>query len=359
MMRCFLCCLFALVLANSSPRTASAQASEPSASEVERARELYREGLKQFDAKRYDRAARAFRDSYQLRPHADTLYNLGAAEFRNGELAPAARHLAAYLREPTPTPPKDRDVAQKYLTQAEAKVGRLKLELNVDGARIQIDGENAGDSPLSYTWHVDPGNHSVSAERDGYERASVTATVGAGAVETVRVTLAASQSTLPGAGLGTNPPPSNGGGNSGDNPSGKHPPNGDSGVSPKTIALISGAALTAVSLGVGIGFQLRASSAQSDADDLAKKARAELNGNCPSGSATPTCSELESALDRRDESQTIRNVGFVAAGTFAVATVATYLLWPEPKKEAGKRRALSPSATLGPNSAALSLSGTF
>ncbi len=129
-------------------------------------------------------------------------------------------------------------------------------------------------------------------------------------------------------------------------------------MSGKTVALIAGGALTAVGLGVGIGFTVAKSGAQDDADKLREDSIAQVGKNgCATQPDTQVCTDLRNANDKVDKDGTLATVGFISAGVFAAGTVATYFLWPEESKAEGKAVRLVPQ--LGPGHAGLLLNGRF
>lgn len=105
----------------------------------------------------------------------------------------------------------------------------------------------------------------------------------------------------------------------------------------KVPVLIGEAALTAVALGVGVGFTFRADQASSEAD----RALAEIGARAPEAqcaSADPSvraaCTQLVDFKQREQSARSVATAGFVSAGAGAVLFVATWLLWPEETHDA-------------------------
>jgi hypothetical protein len=98
------------------------------------------------------------------------------------------------------------ELAPGELTRATAELARrvllrralgpralLQVESRPTGARVLVDGKLAGLTPFEQAW--DPGTHSVSVEREGYEPAHADAPLASGAVHHVRVELRAARAT--------------------------------------------------------------------------------------------------------------------------------------------------------------------
>jgi hypothetical protein len=105
----------------------------------------------------------------------------------------------------------------------------------------------------------------------------------------------------------------------------------------RTVVLIGEASLTAVALGVGIGFWASSRKASDDADSLTRKLQA-AGGSCGGmvpANFTAACSALSDARDRQRNHEKVAIAGFIGAGVGAAATVTTFLLWkPSPSSTA-------------------------
>jgi hypothetical protein len=309
---------------------------------VTKARQLYQQGVTAFDAGKYDESERLLRESYQTHPHPVTLRNLAATLERLERRADACNELARLVRvHPSAD---ERTNAERTLENLSERVGRIQIEISINGADIKVDDKWAGVSPLPI-WYVEPGDHTVTASKTGFKDASATVAVAANTAESMSLTLQPTATpAMPGAGLAT--------GNGNEDPVVN---GGDSGIKPKTIALIAGASLTAIGLGVGIGFLLDSSSAESEAEDLREQAILDVGPGGCAGSSAPVCTDLKDANDRADSSRTVSTVGFIGAGVSAAATVAIYFLWPDEKSQ----RAVRVTPSVAERSAGLSILGQF
>lgn len=285
------------------------------------ARRRFQEGMAASNAGDYERARAAYLQTYALNQSPEVLRNLGVAEVRSGHLVSGARRLSAYLRgAPAKNEqPDQREFARELLAQAEARVGRLKVDVDPAGAEVLLDGEVIGKAPLTEHIYVEPGSHEVTARKDGFVSSSSMVNAAVGQLVPIAMTLAASSAsghtsspapytaTLP----TTNP---------------VRPRSSNA----RSIVLIAGAGATALSAGLGTYFAIRAAGADDDAEGYSRTITTDFGPTgCSSaaGAASSACKDLHSALDTRDDSNSVASVAFITAGVLGAATVATYFLW--------------------------------
>ena len=150
------------------------------------------------DAGNNEAARIAFQQAYTLKPHASVLRNLGQVELRTGHFLDAARHLSMFLRDTTFGTPADRESAQQSLAEAEGKVGKIVLEVEVEGAEASLDGELIGRAPFgSDPFYAEPGARKLQVKKDGYADYEQTLALDAGRTAHVRVTLRRSDGVQP------------------------------------------------------------------------------------------------------------------------------------------------------------------
>jgi hypothetical protein len=106
--------------------------------------------------------------AWAIKKTADIAGNLGSVELELKEYDRAANHLSYCDRHlPVSTPAEERDRLRTQLAEAKKYVGVLALDVHPDGVEIDIDGDNAGRSPLEGPVFVNPGAHKIVAKRDG------------------------------------------------------------------------------------------------------------------------------------------------------------------------------------------------
>lgn len=300
----------------------------------DRADQLFREGRQAYIRGDFKTAASDQAAAWKLRKSFDIAANLGQAELKLKQYRDAAEHLRYALDHfPASLNARAKDRLTRTFDAARAQVAELTLQVTPSGAQISVDKQPAGAAPLSEPVYLEPGMHEVRAELQGYTAEQRAFAVRAGESQAVTLALKPAPAAAPSKAAPA-PPPAAAPKPAPDTPP---PAAGEGhGIAPRTIALITGAGLTAVSLGVGIGFAVDSSSASSDASSLRAQAISEVGKNgCATDPSAPVCASLRDANDHAGRSRTIATLGFVGAGVFAAATVATFFLWhPRAKHEA-------------------------
>jgi hypothetical protein len=141
---------------------------------IKAARARFSEGVEFFDKGQYENARAAFLQAYALRKHPSVLINLAQSCLRSGHALEAARYFEQYLRESSSLTAAQRGDAERGLSEARSKLGRLEISA-AEGAEIFVDGEHVGTAPLADPLNVEPGVHVVKANAE-----SRSAVVGAG-----------------------------------------------------------------------------------------------------------------------------------------------------------------------------------
>ncbi|UQA56130.1 PEGA domain-containing protein [Polyangium aurulentum] len=162
-------CVTALFLSLTAPALlatplAHAQGADPV---TEVARQRYEDGVKAFDAGRFEDARTAFLQAYALKRHPAVLLNLGQSELRSNHPEDAGMHLQQFLREMPSASPEQKAAAEKGIADAKKKTGFVVVLVDANGADVQIDGASVGKSPLLNVVFVKPGPHVVTATYGG------------------------------------------------------------------------------------------------------------------------------------------------------------------------------------------------
>jgi hypothetical protein len=338
---------------------------EPTSESIRMAKKRFAEGVAAADAGNYEAARVAFQQAYALKPHPSVLHNLGQSELKTGHYLEAARHLATFLRDTSFGAPSERELAKKALSQAEAKLSKLVVEVDIDGAEITVDGVPAGRSPMGPDpAYVEPGDRVVRVQKEAYPTFEQHQMFEAGRTAQLKVALRAGEALpTPAASVSrvntsdvVSPWSDTAPGDLGPPPRGLAPAPDPGGSSERTIVLVSGAGLTTVALALGVVFTLRGSAANGDASDQKASIDAMGGPNACSGpgASSPGCTHLADTLDTRNRANSVAKVSFVAAGVLGAATVVTYFLWP---RRSGTELSLAPQ--VAPGALGLWATGTF
>lgn len=142
------------------------------------AKALFREATRLVSEGDYPGAVEMFRTAYQRFPNPKILWNLSVVLGRMGRNAEAADVYAELIRNPRSEEPKKVE-AEKLLAALDAQVGKVRIEVEPPGGRVVLDGREIG-TGTSFTVRVDPGSHTIVAERVGSPPAAATLDVLAG-----------------------------------------------------------------------------------------------------------------------------------------------------------------------------------
>ncbi|MEZ4222331.1 MAG: PEGA domain-containing protein [Polyangiaceae bacterium] len=307
--------------------TPAAQAGDTSAADA-----LFQKGNQAYKAKKWKEAYEAYLGAYEIRKDFKTAANLGDVALTLGKHREAAEYLSDALSKLPPEEASKKGALEARLSQAKKEVGTLKIIVSVEGAQVSCNERDVGKTPIEKEVFVEPGATNVVVKAEGHKEARRTVALARGEMKEVEITLEVDS----GAGVVTPPPDSGHHGTGNGKPHTPPPDDGNGahvssdGMSTKTIVVIGGAALTAIGLGVGIGFLVDANGADDDAKSQLKDMEAQLGPNgCAANADAAICSDIIDSLEHRDSSRKISTAGFIGAGVFGVGTLAAFLLWPE------------------------------
>lgn len=319
----------------------------PSEAMSDKARKLYMEGVAASEKGRWADAYASFVAAWALQKHYTIAGGMGTCELMLQRYVDAAKHLAIYVREiekDATATAEERAAALKTYAQARAKVGAVKLYVDVENAEVAVGQEVVGTAPLLDPVFLEPGAHTITVRRQGYEPASVAVELKAGQetersveLKSARVSEGPQQETRPGT-------PWQGS------------VVGDRDPGPNKTLLIAGGAVAGVGVIAGTVFAILSAGKASDAEGLRDNVRADnvLKGRCPSTESPAVCAELSDTVDLQ---YTFINV---AIGSFIVgaAGVGTAIYALVDRPSAPDRR-VQVAPLVGSGVTGLSLSGRF
>lgn len=294
---------------------AGAIASSEEQIEAEKARLLYKEGVREAGEGQWEVARQLFLKAFRLRPHFQIAFNLGQSELKVGEYIGAAEHLSFFLREAQGVAEVERRTAREMRALATREVATLVISTNWEGAEVLVDGVLVGKTPLGREVFVAPGRRVIRARLDGFSRVTEVRTVTAG--DSFQVPLLLIQVSMPVAKPREAPP--EGGAN-------------------KAI-LLTGIIAGAVAAGSGVGFTLAANS---------KRAERDKAENSCAASDQPQCPQYNAIERTRSNFTIVAVTSYVAAGILGVGTLIYGLqeASPEPTGVARASRVNKVSATV-------------
>jgi tetratricopeptide (TPR) repeat protein len=320
--------VLSLAVAGSAAATSEVHAQPRDARQ--RAEAPYKEGVDLAKAGKAEAALAKFEAAYSLSPTGMAVQQIARMEQILGRHALALQHFREALRDPNLTTEARRD-AEKAVEELKTRVGVITLDVPA-GATTTIDGNEV--DPRSSV-EVVPGLHVVKVRLAG-ESKSVDVTSPAGAVTPVKVR------------FGEDPPKPAVGSASGTS---------DPALSPAPVATeappgswttgrIAGAAFAGTgiaALGLGVIFQLGASSAADDAANIRGELPEPRESACNDPRNRERCADLRSKVDDQHSSEDLRT-GFLVAGATLVVGGAVLFLMSVPKREPSRGARLVPLA---------------
>lgn len=149
----------------------------------------YQRGISLYKEGNYSAALTEFRAAYEAVPTWGVLFNLGLCQRRLFQYGAAIRSFERYLAEGGKQVPADRRAAvDDELQQIRALTAPIAIIVKGPaGAKVLIDGEAAGVTPLTELVLLGPGKHLVRAEREGYAPAEKSLEVVSGQAQAVEL----------------------------------------------------------------------------------------------------------------------------------------------------------------------------
>jgi hypothetical protein len=136
------------------------------ADDEEDARVHFEQGVALYESGDFEQAAIAFARAYELKPSYKLLFNIGQAEAELKHYARALEAFTRYLAEGGDAVPPERGTEVKSeIKRLNALVGMIEIVSQVEGAKIKIDNESKGETPLTGPIFVDIGKHEVVVKK--------------------------------------------------------------------------------------------------------------------------------------------------------------------------------------------------
>lgn len=300
--------LAAALLGVPAPRVARAEATPNDGApgvENEKALQTFKEGIAAFDRRDFEAARVAFLQTFALKPTAPVVRrNLGLAEIYSGHYLDGARRLGRVIHMTDEGTSVDRARMVESLKKAEAHLERVTVEVNVEGAEIQIGDVDLGASPLPFAWYLEPGAYDVRVSKPGFTTFTEARLARAGSAQHLRVHLSplgALEEPLPAAALPEVAP--------------QPAPELERRASP--WLLLAGSALTAGGLVTGLTLSLLAADNADKVDSL----QASLGETSCRGSTSSTCLDLADAAVAHDQQVRWATVSFAVGAAAGLSTI--------------------------------------
>lgn len=298
----------------SLPPVARAQpaADAPLDLENEKALQTFKEGIAAFDRRDFEAARVAFLQTFALKPSAPVVRrNLGLAEIYSGHYLEGARRLGRVIHTTDEGTSVDRARMVESLKKAEAHLEQVTVEVNVEGAEIEIGDVDLGVSPLPFAWYLEPGAYDVRVSKPGFATYTETRLARAGNAQHLRINL------KPIAALEAPPPAVTA------VSSAELPPRDidDGGLNPWVV--VAGGTLTAAGLVTGLTLSMLAAD---NADKVQRIGDSLPGGSCRLPLTAEACGELNDAAAAHDRQVRWATVSYALGAAAGVSTLLYVLL---------------------------------
>jgi|GEM_PF-3734460 len=155
----------------------------------EEAKLHYKQAVTLFQEGNYNAALAEFKKSYELKPNWKIKISIGICYFNLNKFVDAQKTLLEYLEEGGEQVPQDKKAqANDLLSQISKLVAEMKIEANIDGARVLLNGKDIGKTPIK-PFVVEAGLYKISIIADGYQTYEKEVTVAGGESKSLDVTL--------------------------------------------------------------------------------------------------------------------------------------------------------------------------
>jgi hypothetical protein len=140
-------------------------ANEPDAEQKGAASAHLKHGAELIDAEDLAGALAEFEAAYRLVPSPNILHNFGIVYQGLGRKAAALDAFERFLAQALRAPPAAREHASKAVQTLHQEVAELRVETDLAGATIFVDGRNVGQTPQAKPIYLDAGPHHLSVEK--------------------------------------------------------------------------------------------------------------------------------------------------------------------------------------------------
>jgi PEGA domain len=175
---------------------ASAQRTAPADVARAEAHDRFDRGLALFDKGDNAGALVEFQRAYQLVENVVVLFNIGLVFARMGRAVEATEALDNVLGQPGTLSPERLALARRVRDEQALRIAAVAIAANITGARIEVDGIDAGTTPLVRPLRILSGTHVISAEAAGFLPERKAIAIAGGDVQEVRFNLVAAQGRL-------------------------------------------------------------------------------------------------------------------------------------------------------------------
>jgi tetratricopeptide (TPR) repeat protein len=138
---------------------------------------------------KYEKALEEFKEAYRLMPLPEVTYNMAQCYERLGQLDQAITSYEKYIEEKPDA--KDLQAVKEKIASLRERLEKtgLLVAVSEDGAKVFVDDQDIGTSPIDGLIKVPPGSHELRIEKEGFQKFTMKFSVAAGLSQSTTVTL--------------------------------------------------------------------------------------------------------------------------------------------------------------------------
>lgn len=156
----------------------------------EEAGKHFEKGVELFNNEDFSAALIEFEAAYDAHPHFAVRYNIAMCFYKLKEYGSAVHQIQRYLAEGGEEVPKKKKVeVEKILEDLQSLVASVKINCNVEGAEVYVNGEYRDKVPMFFPIQLDVGKYEIEIRAEGYEPYKHTVKLPGRAAETIDVEL--------------------------------------------------------------------------------------------------------------------------------------------------------------------------
>ena len=188
--------VFAGIGANALPARAAPEPASASDRAAKNASERFQRGVALYREGSFDAALAEFERAYDMSPNYRVLYNIGQVQVQREDYVEAVVAFRRYLDEGAAELTSQRhSEVDEEISRLQGRIATLRVECNVDGAELVIDGASVGTLPMAGI-SVNAGVRRVVVRKNGFLPHESRVTLAGGERTELKITLEAQTSEV-------------------------------------------------------------------------------------------------------------------------------------------------------------------
>ena len=151
---------------------------------------------------KYEKALEEFKEAYRLMPLAEMIYNMAQCYERLGDLETSIAEYKKYIEEKPDA--KDLQAIRDKIESLKDRLAKtgIVIKISEEGATVFVDGSEVATSPVDDLIKVEPGDHELRVEKEGFQAFTMRFSVAAGLSQSLTINLTPAAEEKPDEGEG-------------------------------------------------------------------------------------------------------------------------------------------------------------